>query len=68
MKINDSLNLTNSIKTVKSTVNDNVNYAYNTPKEYVENLISKVIDKLHEKVVDVKDYTESKYTSAKKYT
>jgi len=60
LKVNDSLNLTNNIKTVKSTVKNNVNYAYNTPKEYVENLVSKVINKLHEKVVDVKDYTESK--------
>jgi len=33
------MNLSNNIKSAKSTVEDNVSYAYNMPKEYVENKI-----------------------------
>jgi len=53
--LNDSLNLSNNIKAVKNIVEDNVNYAYNIPKEYLGNKITYVNEKLNEKVSNVKD-------------
>lgn len=62
------MNLSNNIKNAKSTVEDNVTYVYNKPKEYVEDKIFQANDKFREKVSDVKDYAELKYITAKEYT
>lgn len=62
------MNLSNNIKNAKNTVEDNVTYVYNKPKEYVEDKIIQANDKFQEKVSDVKDYAELKYITAKEYT